>query len=363
MTTESETRVVGDRVRPGALRTALNLLTGRQASLERLRAEIEPVSTEIGVRRGERSAAERGSTHWLDGAEQQVRNARRAVEDGEPEVGWRNLLQARRLLVHGNDPDTTTGRNELRARAAAVRTEAEEKLDGWRLDAVRELLAPPAGALDGSAGSGDDGPGEPRAGSGAPSGEPWTPTPEAIYSAAEILDARHGNVHRRVALVRKQVLALVLVEFVGVLGVLWVATYWQSPFAAAAGSASLLVSVALFGLMGASAGRLVSLVTASSPEKLPVLAIHWWVTVGRTLMGAAAALALYAFVHSGVVAVGGVGVDSPAFQALVLAIAFAAGFSERLLERAVGAVGGSDEKRTSPERPDETPPGAESRAR
>jgi hypothetical protein len=77
---------------------------------------------------------------------------------------------------------------------------------------------------------------------------------------------------------------------------------------------------------------------------MPVLAINWWTTVGRTLAGAAAALALYAFFHSGVLAVGGVDVDNPAFQALVLAVAFAAGFSERLLERAVDLLGGANER-------------------
>lgn len=322
-----------ERVRPGLVPGILRHVTGRQPSLERLRAAIEPVGTEVEVRRRglERTGGEREVTHWLDGAERQLRDARRAVEDGDPEVGWQNLLQARRLLVHSYDTTREEGQRELRARAAAVSAEAEEKLDGWRRDAVEELLAPPAGAH-----------------------EPWTPTPEAVYSATEILDAHHGNVHRRVALVRRQVLALVLVEFVGVLGVLAVATRWRSPFLADAGSPALLVSVALFGLMGASAGRLVSLVGTSSPGKLPALAIDWWATVGRTLAGAAAALALYAFVHSGVVAVGGVGVDDRAFQALVLAVAFAAGFSERLLERAVDALGGAGDRRPPSREPTET---------
>lgn len=374
-----------EREQPGLFRTVVDLLTGQQSSLERLRAEIEPVHTEIEVRRRQEEARKderetarggRDRSHWLDGAHEQVHYARLAAEDGRAEVGWRSLLQARRLLVHSYDASTAEGRHELRSRGAAVRTEAEEKLDGWRLDVVRELLTPPKGTgddqpdgpvTDRSSGSGSDPPesrGSGRTGSDrsdgsgmeGPSGygdEAWTPSPEAIYAAAEVLDARHGNVHRRVAHVRKQVLALVLVEFVGVLGVLAVATLWQSPFVAAAGSAALLVSVALFGLMGASAGRLVSLVTAGSAEKIPTLAINWWMTVGRTLMGAAAALALYAFVHSGVVAVGGVDIDNPAFQALVLAVAFAAGFSERLLESAVDVLGGTNE-RPSAEEPPET---------
>lgn len=127
------------------------------------------------------------------------------------------------------------------------------------------------------------------------------------------------------------------------------ATFWESPFAATPGSATLLVAVGLFGLMGASVGRLVALVGAASPEKLPTVAINWWTTIGRTLMGAAAALALYAFLHSGVVAIGGIDATSTDFQALVLAVSFAAGFSERLLERAIDAVGGA-------ERPDSNPP-------
>jgi hypothetical protein len=300
----------------GPLQSAVSLLTGRGSSLVRLRAEIDPLATEIAVRK---EAV--GDDPWIRGAEEGIADARAAAAAGRPEVGWRSLLHARRLLVHTFDPSTEAGDAELRARATAVAAEAEEKLDGWRLAAVRDLLS---------------------------AGEP--PTPGAIYAAAEILDARHGNAHRRVALVRKQVLALALVEFVGVGGVLALATLWRSPFAATPGSAVLLVAVALFGLMGASAGRLISLVGAPSPEKLPVLAMNWWMTVGRTLMGAAAALALYAFLHSGLLAVGGVDVTNQAFQALVLAVAFAAGFSERLLERAVAAVGGTDESPTPADR-------------
>lgn len=303
-------------------RTVINLLTGQKSSLERLRAEIGAVRTDIDIRKESET-----DSPWLRGAEQQITTAEAAAKAGDAEIGWRSLLQARRLIVYSYDPTAEEGKNELTARAAAIRAEAEEKLDGWRLDAVRELLPSPSG-LDGDTAG--------------------PPTPETIYAATEILDARHGNVHRRVALVRSQVLVLALVEFVGVFGILAVTTYWESPFMAAPGSAPLLVAVALFGLMGASAGRLISLISVSHPEKIPVLAINWWMTLGRTLMGAAAALAIYAFLHSGLVAVGGVDVASQAFQALVLAVAFAAGFSERLLERAVASISGSEDSQPPP---------------
>lgn len=367
--------------RQGLLRQLWNLLRGRQASLGRLAAEIEVVATELTVRGGG-GGEDDDEAPWSTGASGQLAAARTAVAAGNPEVGWSNLLQARRLLLHGTDQTSPEGRIELRARATAIRAEAEEKLDGWRLEAVRELLPRPAGDADpgeaeaGSASApGDhddavggntandwDGGGVPNAGeevegdddvdggtvdvAAGEKGEP-VPSPSALYAAAEILDGRHGNVHRRVALVRKQVLALGLVEIVGVVGFLAVATFWESPFAAEPGSASLLVAVGLFGLMGASVGRLVALVGASRPEKLPALAINWWTTLGRTLMGAAAALALYAFLHSGLVAIGGVDVASPTFGALVLAVSFAAGFSERLLQRAIEAVGGTDRPESS----------------
>lgn len=308
--------------RPEGFRAVINLLTGRQSSLERLRAELGAVRTDVKVRKDNET-----ESPWLRGAEQQIAAAEIAAKAGDPEVGWRSLLQARRLILYSYDASTEEGKNELTARAAAIRAEAEEKLDGWRREAVRELLPPPS-EID--------------------AGTTETPRPETIYAAAEILDARHGNVHRRVAHVRSQVLALALVELVGVFGILAVTTYWESPFTAAPGTAPLLVAVALFGLMGASAGRLIALVSDSHPEKIPVLAMNWWTTLGRTLMGAAAALAIYAFLHSGLVAVGGVDAASQTFQALVLAVAFAAGFSERLLERAVAAVGGTEDSQPPP---------------
>lgn len=360
-TAESAERTTGEGgSRPGLLgvvgnvfRVVGNVLRGRQASLRRLAADIELVRTELAVREPT------DETPWFAGASAQLVAAEAALARGSPEVGWSNLLQARRLLLHGSDETSPEGRIELRSRATAIRAEAEEKLDGWRLEAVRDLLPRSVEIAKSDGESTTELAGKPAAEStteptaesvaNTADGDESVPPAAAIYAAAEILDGRHGNVHRRVALVRKQVLALGLIEIVGVLGFLAVATFWESPFAATPGSAPLLVAVGLFGLMGASVGRLVALVGAASPEKLPTVAINWWTTIGRTLMGAAAALALYAFLHSGVVAIGGIDATSTDFQALVLAVSFAAGFSERLLERAIDAVGGA-------ERPDSNPP-------
>lgn len=90
-----------------------------------------------------------------------------------------------------------------------------------------------------------------------------------------------------------------------------------------------LAFVALFGVLGAA-------VSGTRPSadretaRLPALIAAWQMVAVRPLIGAAAALAAYAFLASGSVESGSAG--------LVLGAAFAAGVSERLVLRGVESL-------------------------
>lgn len=99
----------------------------------------------------------------------------------------------------------------------------------------------------------------------------------------------------------------------------------------------ILVYVPLFGLLGACLSATLSLIRTSRRRGIPEIAAHGVTTVVRPLFGAGASLVAFVLVVSGLQEF------VSTSNAAVLFVAFAAGFSERLIVRAVAAVGGEQE--------------------
>jgi len=90
----------------------------------------------------------------------------------------------------------------------------------------------------------------------------------------------------------------------------------------------LLLLIIFFALTGARFSAFRSL-TAAAEAAIPDLALNSWMTLGRTGLSACLGVAVYALLRSGIL---NIEIKDPA---TVLALAFAAGFSERLVVRAV----------------------------
>jgi hypothetical protein len=120
-----------------------------------------------------------------------------------------------------------------------------------------------------------------------------------------------------------------------------------------------LTVVLLFGVLGASFSATRKLSDGTGKSKVPELASNVTVTLARTVLGSTPALAAYAFLKSGIVTfVAGGGNKTP--MAVVLAVAFAAGFSERLVLKVLESidtkpVGGSEKADKKPAAKTATP--------
>lgn len=122
-----------------------------------------------------------------------------------------------------------------------------------------------------------------------------------------------------------------------------------------------LIPVVLFGMLGSAVSGILSLARAFKDRRLPHQIDDVWLAIARISMGAAAALAVFVFLQSDLLQIG-----PSSDPGVMLAMAFTAGFSERLLLRAVHAVTGDDLDDVEPvwtpsNRTDRGPEGVEER--
>lgn len=299
----------------------------RSPSYERLVSAYAAYSVELdhSVKRCKQKPD--ADSSWASAAKGLLDNVQQALDDGDVDLGWQCFSAAQRMELFGLE-QLEDGR--LEAKAQAVLHEADEKLGSWRKKTVQDILADP---------------------------NKRDVTAEKVYYASQILHEHHNNVYRRLGIIGRQFRILVIVAVLAVGGWLLIAPHLvgsasevdspESPASEApAGSQSIpasevqlddraiLVSVALFGIMGASMSGILSLARATATTRIPEQLLNSWFTLTRPVVGAVAALAIHVFLLAGLLALGRTTLG------LVLAASFAAGFSERLVVRAAESVTG-----------------------
>jgi len=233
------------------------------------------------------------------------------------DAGWGLLREAERLLVFGADEQ------ELIQRAIALRTEAKEKLKGWRRQAVEDLFSNEQVKAVLS---------DRRC---CPEAASRKVIERAVFEGLWVLHGHYNNTYYRLRMARRQLLFLLL--FLGAL--LAVFFWWLGLPRASAGTSpdtGLIPFVALFGGLGAVLSAVFQ-ISRSADKKIPESILHGLITAGRPLVGAASALFLYMVLQSGLVNL----IDpSKIGEASHLTLAFVAGFSERLILQTVGQTVG-----------------------
>lgn len=257
---------------------------------------------------------------WSKAAGDLLKGARGALGQRHLDQAWKLLHAARRLEILVFDD------GERESVAAALRAEAD-KLKSWRQKALERLL-----------GSADK------------------PTPEvkaaAIYEAAVIRDEHYDNQAYKDRLLRTQMATLVfaLGIVLCLLGVVIItgAPITEPPAGVSAG-AQFLAAVVLFGLLGGAVSAMLHASDTSQSARIPELTSAIRVTFMRILMGGASALVLYVFLASSLGGTLGKQLFSESIATAIgtlkpltaYSLAFVAGFSERLVTRAVEKIAGS----------------------
>lgn len=327
----------------------------------RLVASIQALRGEFGLDlqgpSGEKLAAQ-GHAGWRVRAALLLDQAEHASRYGSLEEGWRSATAAARCQIEGLSAP------ELVARARALRAEAASKLGSWRrtaavgvLDAalgrgaspsafagslaeVRRALADPEALAE-----------EPRAARGralgalaaieqSAAGEARDPEVlrAAVWLATLLRDEHSSNEYAKLGYLQKQLIGLFVLLALEVAWIAWQAepAWFRGPKDAALEvSLAFLQAVALFGALGGTFSAILSLARQPRGQRIPEHLNGLIVTCGRPLLGAAAALVLYAFTRSEFLVFG---LPSPA---LYLVVSFAAGFSEKLIVKSVEKLAGT----------------------
>jgi 8-oxo-dGTP diphosphatase len=268
------------------------------ATLGNLRAEVE-----ARVLRFVDSGAD--DLEWVNPIIGLMNQSAHAAKEGRLDAGWRYLHASDQLGVYGLDMAS------LRARLESLKQEAlADKFGAWRIKAILSLVGKAEQTLGRASACRFD---EARAQSA-----------EAVFLRNEA----SNNTYYRVATVRWQLLLLYFAGGVA-LGVL----LWVNPFSGMELSSwRMSVSVALFGALGAACSAILSLAKTQTTQRIPEKLVNSWVTVLRPILGAMVALAAFALLRAEFIKLG----DVTSFK--VLAVAFAAGFSDRLVTRAAGSL-------------------------
>ncbi len=256
---------------------------------------------------------------WADAAQTLVFEARNALARCQIDQGWRLLHAARRMELHALD-----GTNELPAAAAALRSETA-KLKSWRQKAVEELV----GTLQ----------------------KPKDPVRVGeVQRAAFVRDEHYDNQAYKDGLLRTQILSLVLVLGAIMAVLLAVVQAWGLPPSPSTGDGAFrtFIVVALFGLLGGTVSAMIRASDTSQSARIPELIAAVRVTFMRIFMGSAAAVVIYVALNSqlrGAFSSELFGRE-PLQPYTMYVVAFVAGFSERLVMRAVEHVVGKDQEKS-----------------
>lgn len=237
---------------------------------------------------------------WGDAARGFVEQAEEQAGQNRLNGAWESLLAARRALMAGYDE------SEVRAGADLLRSEAHEKLDGWRANAVERLLHDLESLR-------------------------LEERRERLQKARLTLDQHLCNVYTRMDL-----RGAVLRQLVGVLAVLlplcvWLLTRVPGEFEPGALlSSPWVVGAAMaYGALGATFSALLGLrgrVAGKIPDRLAAFQY----TAVRPLVGAGAALLVVAALAAGVL-----GEATPGTPAPLLVFAAGSGVSEALVLKAL----------------------------
>jgi hypothetical protein len=285
------------------------LRIGRKPTERRLLANLTETTENMERRIADLGLPDGQRPSWARSARRLLEEASQALDRGDLETGFVCLSAAHRAEILALSPA------ELKAAAAALHQEASsEKFGGWRGKAIVGLLQDLVGEKPGCS----QDPADHRA---------W------LIEARGIRDEKLQNEYRKIERLQQQLLMLGLALALSVGGIIVLTAVVDLPGTTRFDfSPAVLGLVAMFGALGGCLTAILSVIRGGTSYSIPQQLIQGSVVLIRPFFGAAAALAVYAFVGSGLITV------ASSSTAATMAMSFVAGFSEQLITSSVARV-------------------------
>jgi hypothetical protein len=241
-----------------------------------------------------------------------LRLVERAAEEsgaGRREAAWMLSLAAHRELIH------VSSDSERKALMVSIGEQAEKLSSDWRRKAVERLTTDPQLVCDAA----------------------------ALVEAVKHIDEAGSNQARGQRILRRElgilgVILLVAVAMLTVLLVVWLPLPGASGISGLATDQLALLAV-LFGVVGACMSSIQRTTSTRTQRRVPGMRAAMWASFTRPLIGAAAGLVVWALAVDGVLSNESVG---------FLGLAFAAGFSERVILRYIPVPSDTDREPDGP---------------
>ena len=144
-----------------------------------------------------------------------------------------------------------------------------------------------------------------------------------------ILFESHHNRYIKIWRIKSQLIKLALIAALAIILLLIAVPQFEDKVEL---NNRFILSVVLFGIMGASVSGILTVARTGMETRIPDQLIDFWILLVKIVVGAASALAILVFIYSDVLKYT---IDN---QAQIMAISFAAGFSERLVTSAVESI-------------------------
>lgn len=305
----------------GRIRNVIRALGSSQAYV-RLERTVEAYCTEFAafldaLDRLERRGAADGDDATDTGdvvahVETLLRRTATHLQAGRVQRGWACFHAARRVDLYAyarydrlSDGETTL----LRDRATEIHREATDTLRGWRREAVSDLLLDSNGNVK------------------------RTLSTTAVIRARHLVDEANQANHAKRRYLQRQLRYLLGLGVVALVLFLWGITKSNPLDASSVTTTAFVVYVPLFGVLGASLFGVRSVSKTATSTNVPQNFTPFGVVLARVFIGAISAVVLYLGLTADVVnlATANAGIS----PALLLGVAFAAGYSERLAPQAV----------------------------
>jgi ADP-ribose pyrophosphatase YjhB (NUDIX family) len=298
-------------------RVFINKYFNRGTRFQRLEGDIKEYIEYLEYRIGRNKSDK--LPEWAEHARKLVKNSVDELLAGNVDMAWKSLNSAKRIQLFGFSDE------ELIEKAKVIRFESA-KLNEWRRKAVYKLVGDNENPRDDI-------------------------SADSLYMASQLRDEHYNNGYHKYQLI-KDVYRILLVSMVLTIIAIWIYFRYidinnllqsnDNSLFYVGSLTTLALGIILFGILGGCISSIFHIRDSSNIARIPVLLNNNYVTFIRIFIGGGLAFIIFVFIQSDFTEKIFQFELRPTNPFTYFAISFVAGFSERLVLKAITSIAGKE---------------------